>query len=249
MTITNRLVPDNSSCEEMGNVNSEQKRSSTLQFSFQSADSVIRSRGDVKAQGPMAVKIGNKTVSVTRPSNVFWVGVLLKKNGWIHTGVGLRNDITVRFTDGETEIYNYVVAHGVAGEDDKKFKIHLSFANNLTDIYDCLAQAFSSELDESFSPVLAGNYWTTTKLSEDIITRVEHFLGLGFNMKSPGKDETNCVHFSVVMYLFLANKESRQSLVFLRVQRYVESKEYRVLLTKIKAELNSVDDEPDCIVM
>ena len=99
----------------MGNVNSEQKKSSTLEFSF-SADSVIQSRGEVKAQGPMAVKIGNKTVSVTRPSNVFWVGVLLKKNGWIHTGVGLRNDITVRFTTGKTETYNYMVAHAVSPE-------------------------------------------------------------------------------------------------------------------------------------
>ena len=231
----------------MGNVNSEQKKSSTLEFSF-SADSVIQSRGEVKAQGPMAVKIGNKTVSVTRPSNVFWVGVLLKKNGWIHTGVGLRNDITVRFTTGKTETYNYMVAHGVAGADDK-FTIHLSFANDLTDIYDCLAQAFDSKLDESFSPVLAGNYWTTTKVSEDIITKVEHFLGLTFNMQSPGGGETNCVDFSVAMYLFLANKESRKIFVFLRVKRYVENKEYRRLLTKIKDELNSVDDDPDCIVM
>ena len=97
--------------------------------------------------------------------------------------------------------------------------------------------------------MLAGNYWTTTKVSEDIITKVEHFLGLTFNMQSPGGGETNCVDFSVAMYLFLANKESRKIFVFLRVKRYVENKEYRRLLTKIKDELNSVDDDPDCIVM
>ena len=52
------------------------------------------------------------SVSVPRPSKIFWVGVLLVKNDWIHIGIGIHNDITVKFENGITREYKYLVAHG-----------------------------------------------------------------------------------------------------------------------------------------
>jgi len=193
---------------EMGQAVSQDLKSSSFQVSL-CANEVIESRGDVKAIGEMAVRIKNTKVSVPRPSKVFWVGVLLKKEGWIHTAVGLHNDITVSFGDGTTKKYEYVVAHGIPRSGDNKFRVYLSFANDLPSIHDCLAKPLKTEVNRSFSPVFAGDsWWTTKRIAKDVVTHIEKFLGLKFNMSSPDPDETNCVHFSVSTYLFLPNERA-----------------------------------------
>lgn len=179
-------------------------------------------------------------MSVLRPSKIFWVGVLLKKNEWIHTGVGLHNDITVTFDNETTKEYNYLVAHGVSGTDDK-FKVHLSFAIDLSEIYLRLAEAFDTEIQQTFPPVFAGDTWTTNKIAKDVVTLVENFLGMKFNMSFPDRDETNCVHFSVATYLFFANKDkSKQTEIMGKVGHLIRQKNYQELLKQIKTELNQV---------
>lgn len=200
-----------------------------------SKDDVIKR---VEADGSMAVKIGNKRVSVTSPSNVFWVGVLLKRNRWIHTGVGLRNKITVRFENGTTKTYDYLVIHGSAGGDEV-FKLNLSFANNLSDVYKHLADAFTTEVDYSFSPVYAGGSWVTQRYAANVIDEVDKYIGLKFNMGTPGDGETNCVDFSIRMYLYFAyENESKYREVLGRVRGDIDDKES--LLTKLKAEMDKI---------
>lgn len=223
----------------MGQVKSAELKRSTFQLSLQ-FNEVVESYGDAEAIGTMAVKFRDKRVSVSRPSKVFWVGVLLKKHGWIHTGVGLHNDITVTLENGVIKQYDYLVAHGVAGSNDR-FQVYLTFANYLSDIYNSLAKAFDSEVEESFPPVFAGDSWTTNRIASDCVTQIERFLGLTFNMSSPGEDETNCVHFSVATYLFFAYKgDSELTTLLGKVGYLIRKKDYPALLTKIKYELNQV---------
>ena len=213
---------------------------SSLLWTLQISDVVVKNRGQVEADGIMAVKIGNKRVSVSSPSKVFWVGVLLKKNGWIHTGVGLHNDIKVEFGNGTSKNYQYLVAHGTAG-DDKIFRVNLSFANNLSAIYDSLAEAFDTEVDYSFSPVFAGDSWKTNRFANDVVTKMDYFLGRKFNMGSPSADDTNCVHFSVSMYLHFAFEgESKLKEILYKVARDIQDKNYQSLLNKLKVELNKI---------
>lgn len=224
---------------EMGQAASQDLKSSSFQVSLL-PNEVIESCGDVEAIGEMAVKIKSTKVSVPRPSKVFWVGVLLKKQGWIHTGVGLHNDITVNFGDGTTKKYEYLVAHGIPGKHDKKFKVYLSFANDLPSIHDRLAEALETEVDGSFSPVFAGDSWTTNRIAKNVVTHIEQFLGLELNMSSPGPYETNCVHFSVSTYLFFANRESDLSSILGKVGHLIRNKNFTALLNEIEFELNEV---------
>ena len=222
----------------MGQVASQNLKSSSYRVSFLR----IENRGDVEAIGGMAVKFKNIKVSVFRPSKIFWVGVLMKRNGWIHTGVGLHNDVTVNFGDGSTRKYKYLVADGVSTFNDQKFKVNLTIANDLSEIRNCLAEAFNSEVDWSFSPVFAGDSWTTNRSAQEVVTHIERFLGLSFKMSSPGPGETNCVHFSVSMYLFFAGqRESELRRILGKVSHLIGKKDLTPLLNKLERELNEVD--------
>ena len=201
---------------------------------------VVRRRGQIEADGKMAVKFDDKRVSVPHPSKIFWVGVLLERNNWIHTGIGIHNDITVKFNDGRTREYNYLVAHGVA-DSNQRFQVYLSFANDLYTIYRSLAKAFKTEVNWSFSPVLAGDRWTTNRFAADVVSKMEQYIGLVFNMKHPGRGETNCVHFSAAMYLFFASKdESVLGEIFHKLSGDIRDKSYRSFLDKLQNELDKI---------
>lgn len=202
-------------------------------------DYVVQRSGQVKAVGDMAVTIGEKRVSVPCPSKVFWVGVLLKKKGWVHSGVGLHNDITVKFENGLSKTYQYVVAHATAGE-DRQLKIHLCFANELPGVYDSLAHVFGTEVDYSFLPVFAGDSWVTHRLANDVVTKVDKYLGRPVNMESVSGSNTNCIHFSVVMYLYFAYCEDRQANILRKVADDMQTKEYKSILRKIQNELAKI---------
>lgn len=201
-------------------------------------DHVISGSGEVRADGIMSVKISNKTISVPKPSKVFWVGVLLRKKSWIHSGIGLHNDITVEFEDGTTKSYQYVVAHGVGW--DKALKIHLCFANTLHGVHRSLARAFETEIDYSFKPVFAGDSWTTSRCADGVVAEMEKYLGRPVNMQLASRSDTNCIHFSAAMYLYFACKESKQSEIMSKVAGEMSRKEYTALLTKLEKQLDAI---------
>ena len=206
---------------------------------------IMSRRGQFEADGIMAAKFNGKRVSIPRPSRIIWIGVLLKvpqeKSNYIHTGIGLHNDITVKFRNGTTRQYEYCVMHGGAG-DNKKYKIYLSFANYLYDIYEDLARVFETEINYSFTPVVAGDSWTTNRFAGDVIRKMESFVGLTFNMSgSLGYGETNCVHFSVVMFLFFAGKdENKWKEIVGKFSSNIRNKEYTSLLRNLQEELNRI---------
>ena len=202
---------------------------------------IMSRRGQFEADGIMAAKFNGKRVSIPRPSRIIWIGVLLEKKNWIHTGIGLHNDITVKFRNGTTRQYEYCVMHGVADENDK-YKIYLSFANDLTDIYEDLARAFKTSINYSFTPVVAGDSWTTNRFAGDVIRKMESFVGLTFNMSgSLGYGETNCVHFSVVMFLFFAGKdENKWKEIVGKFSSNIRNKEYTSLLRNLQRELDRI---------
>ena len=204
-----------------------------------SADDVMERRGQIEADGIMAVKFSDKHVSVPRASKIFWVGVLLVKNNWIHTGIGIHNDITVKFNSGIKREYKYMVAHGVAKE--KRFQVYLSFANDYDAIYENLAEAFGTKVNYSFTPVIAGDTWTTSKVAADVVRKMEQYIDLKFNMECPGPGETNCVHFSVAMYLFFASKDESKLLeISHRLSGDFRDRNYKSLLRKLRSELEKI---------
>lgn len=212
----------------------------TLQLNSDPADHVISGSGEVHANGIMSVKISNKTISVLKPSKVFWVGVLLKRKSWIHSGIGLHNDISVQFEDGTTKSYQYVVAHGVAMGLDNTLKIHLCFANTLHGVHRSLARAFETEIDYSFKPVFAGDSWTTNRCADGVVAEMEKYLGRPVNMQLASRSDTNCIHFSAAMYLYFAYKESKQSEIMSKVAGEMSRKEYTALLTKLEKQLDAI---------
>ena len=228
----------------MGNSQSTIKESeddlSTMLWELSISDDVVHRRGQIEADGIMAVKFSDKHVSVPCPSKIFWVGVLLVRNGWINTGIVIHNDITVKFDDGKTREYKYLVAHGVA-DSNQRFKVYLSFVDDHHAIFESLANAFKTEVDFSFTPVIAGDTWTTNRVAADVILKVEQYIDLRFNMKHPGPGETNCVHFSVAMYLFFASKdESKLGEIFHKLSGDINNQNYRSFLDKLRNELEKI---------
>ena len=172
---------------------------------------IVYREGQLEADEGMAIKFGDKRVSVSRPSKIIWIGVLLVKENsedWIHTAVGLHNNITVKFKDGSIINYQYLVIHGVADK-EKRIKIHLNFANNLCDIYSSFAQLFNRKV--TYSVVAGTDEWPNRCFGNArSIRKMESFLGLTLNMRIPGYGETNCVHFAVFMFLYFAGEDENK---------------------------------------
>uniref|UniRef100_A0A1X7VM19 Uncharacterized protein n=1 Tax=Amphimedon queenslandica TaxID=400682 RepID=A0A1X7VM19_AMPQE len=225
----------------MGDTVSTESKKEDTSVMLQVDRDIMSRRGQFEADGIMAAKFNGKRVSVPRPSKIIWIGVLLEKNDWIHTGIGFHNDITLKFNNGKTKQYKYCVMHGVA-DDDEKYRIYLSFANDLTDIYEDMATAFGTRINYSFSPVVAGDTWTTNRFAGDVIRKMESFIGLTFKMAAPlHYGQTNCVHFSVVMFLyFAAEDESKWKEIVGKFHSNIRNKDYTSLLSNLQKELHRI---------
>ena len=124
---------------------------------------------------------------------------------------------------------------------DKKFQVYLSFANDFSTIYESLADAFETKVNYGFSPIFAGDTWTTNRVAADVVSKMEQYIDLKFNMGHPGPGETNCVHFSIAMYLFFASKdESKLGKIFHKLSGDIRDKRYQSFLDKLRNELETI---------